>query len=54
MMSWLMRIGFLTASPLVGLIADHVGLRFAMVVPLVTGMVATVITHRLATARAAA
>lgn len=50
LMSWLMRIGFLTASPLVGLIADHAGLRYAMVVPLAAGVVATVITHRLATA----
>lgn len=50
LMSWLMRIGFLTASPLVGLIADHAGLRYAMVVPLLAGVVAAVITHRLATA----
>ena len=48
MMSWLMRIGFFMTSPIVGLIAHHGGLRFAMVVPLVVGIVAATFTHRLA------
>lgn len=33
-LGWLM-IGFLITSPVIGLIADHAGLRWAMVVPLV-------------------
>ena len=51
-MGWLMRIGFLITSPVIGLIADHAGLRWAMVVPLVAGLAATVIAHQMARTRA--
>lgn len=51
LLSWLMRLGFLGTSPIIGLIADHSGLRTAMTVPLVAGLVAAAITHRLAAAR---
>ena len=47
-MGWLMRIGFLITSPVIGLIADHVGLRWAMLVPLVAGIVAASIAHSMA------
>ena len=43
-----MRIGFLVTSPVIGLIADHVGLRWAMLVPLVAGIVAASIAHSMA------
>ena len=47
-----MRIGFLITSPVIGLIADHAGLRWAMVVPVVAGLAATVIAHQMARTRA--
>lgn len=46
-MSWLMRLGFLATSPVIGFIADAATLRVAMIVPLAAGLTATVITHRL-------
>ncbi|HEU4545390.1 MAG TPA: MFS transporter [Microlunatus sp.] len=37
---WMMRVGFLLTPPLVGLVADQVGLRWAFVVPAVLGLLA--------------
>lgn len=42
-LGWLMRIGFLVTSPVVGLIVDRSTLRHGMVVPLVAGMLAAAI-----------
>lgn len=53
-MGWLMRIGFLLTSPAIGLIADHAGLRWAMLVPVVAGVASTLIAHSMARGRAAA
>lgn len=36
---WMMRVGFLLTPPLVGLIADQVGLRWAFAVPAALGLV---------------
>lgn len=49
-LGWLMRLGFLLTSPVIGVISDAAGLRAALVVPLAAGLVAAVIAHRLATA----
>ncbi|MDN7120393.1 MFS transporter [Nocardioides sp. ChNu-153] len=43
---WLMRLGFLATSPLVGVLSDATTLRTAMVVPLVAGLVAAVLAER--------
>lgn len=40
LLGWLMRLGFLATSPVIGAIADAASLRVAMVVPLVAGLVA--------------
>lgn len=45
MLGWLMRFGFLLTSPMIGIIADGVGLRLAMLVPALAGLVAAVIAH---------
>jgi MFS family permease len=37
---WMMRVGFLLTPPLVGIVADQVGLRWAFVVPAVLGLLA--------------
>lgn len=37
---WMMRVGFLVAPPLVGIVADQVGLRWAFAVPAVIGVLA--------------
>jgi MFS family permease len=37
---WMMRVGFLLTPPLVGIIADQVGLRWAFAVPAVLGLLA--------------
>lgn len=47
MLGWLMRLGFLLTSPLIGTLADGVGLRLALLVPVLAGVVAAVIAHRL-------
>ena len=36
---WMMRVGFLLTPPLIGIVADQVGLRWAFVVPAVLGLV---------------
>lgn len=48
-LGWLMRLGFLVTSPLIGLISEAGGLRLALVVPLTAGLIAAAIAHRLAT-----
>ena len=37
---WMMRLGFLVTPPLIGIVADQVGLRWAFVVPAVLGLLA--------------
>jgi MFS family permease len=37
---WMMRVGFLLTPPLLGIVADQVGLRWAFVVPAVLGLLA--------------
>jgi MFS family permease len=37
---WMMRVGFLLTPPLVGIVADQVGLRWAFAVPAVLGLLA--------------
>ncbi len=39
---WMMRLGFLATPPLIGLVADAVGLRWAFVVPATLGVLAVV------------
>jgi MFS family permease len=36
----MMRLGFLVTPPLIGIVADQVGLRWAFVVPAVLGLLA--------------
>lgn len=43
---WLMRLGFLVGSPVVGLVSDATSLRVAMLIPLGAGITATLIAHR--------
>lgn len=45
--SWLMRIGFLLTSPVIGVVSDATSLRVAMVVPLLAGLVAAGLAARL-------
>jgi hypothetical protein len=45
MLGWLMRFGFLLTSPIIGILADGVGLRLAMLVPAMAGLVAAVIAN---------
>ncbi|WP_019144196.1 MFS transporter [Aeromicrobium massiliense] len=47
LLGWLMRLGFLLTSPVVGAFSDAVDLRTAMLLPLVAGLVAAVLAHRL-------
>ena len=47
-LGWLLRIGFLVTSPLIGLISDLVGLRAALLLPLLAGLAAAALAHRLA------
>lgn len=47
-LGWLMRLGFLLTSPVVGVIADASSLRTALLVPLVAGLVAAGLSHGLA------
>ena len=37
---WMMRVGFLLTPPLIGIVADQVGLRWAFAVPAVLGLLA--------------
>ena len=37
---WMMRVGFLATPPLIGIVADQVGLRWAFVVPAILGLLA--------------
>ncbi len=47
-LGWLLRVGFLVTSPVIGVISDHAGLRVALLVPLAAGVTAAGIAHRLA------
>lgn len=46
-LGWLMRLGFLLTSPLVGVLSDVAGLRAALGVPLAAGLLAAYLSHRL-------
>ncbi len=48
---WMMRVGFLVTPPLVGIVADQIGLRWAFVVPAVLGLLAIGCAGLLAPAR---
>ncbi|WP_198671420.1 MFS transporter [Desertihabitans aurantiacus] len=52
LLGWLMRLGFLLTSPVVGAVSDLVDLRTAMLLPLAAGVVAAVLAHRSRTAAA--
>ena len=45
-LGWLMRIGFLITSPLVGLVSDASSLKVAWLVPLLAGLVAAALAER--------
>ena len=47
-LGWLLRIGFLVTSPLIGVISDLAGLRIALLLPLAAGLAAASLAHRLA------
>ena len=47
---WMMRLGFLATPPLIGLVADAVGLRWAFVVPATLGVLAVAFAGLLAPA----
>lgn len=47
---WMMRVGFLLTPPLIGIIADQVGLRWAFVLPAVLGVVSIACAGLLASA----
>lgn len=47
LLSWLMRLGFLLTSPIIGLVSELSSLRTAMLVPLCAGLGAAVIASRL-------
>lgn len=47
-LGWLMRLGFLVTSPVIGLISDNAGLRVALIIPLGAGLTAAAIAHALA------
>lgn len=51
LLGWLMRLGFLVTSPVVGVVSDAVDLRAAMLLPVVAGVVASVLAHRLRATR---
>lgn len=45
LVGWLMRLGFLFTSPLIGVTSDAFGLRTAMLLPVFSGLAAAVIAH---------
>ncbi len=45
-LGWLMRVGFLVTSPVIGLLSDRTSLSTAMLVPAGAGLVAATIAHR--------
>ena len=47
---WMMRLGFLATPPLIGLVADAVGLRWAFAVPAALGVLAVVFAGLMAPA----
>lgn len=46
LLGWLMRLGFLATSPVIGVLSDSTSLRVAMVAPLLAGVVAAVLAER--------
>ncbi len=53
LVNWLMRVGYLGTSPLVGIIAAEAGLRWGIGLLVLVGVLTTVFAHRLDPARAA-
>jgi len=45
--NWVMRLGFLASPPLVGLIAEHVGMRWTVAPVLVGGVLIALMAGRL-------
>lgn len=45
MLGWIMRLGFLLTSPLIGVLADGVGLRLALLLPALAGLAAAGLAH---------
>ena len=45
LLGWLMRLGFLFTSPVIGVLSDATSLRAAMLVPLAAGLIAALIAH---------
>jgi hypothetical protein len=54
LVSWLMRLGFLVSPPVVGLVADEVGLRAGLLVVPLAGLLALGLAGALRTRRASA
>lgn len=46
LLGWIMRVGLLVTSPLMGTLSDAISLRFAFVLPLTMGLVAAFIAQR--------
>lgn len=46
LLGWLMRIGFLITSPVIGFVSDLSSLRVAWTVPVVAGVAAALLAHR--------
>nr|WP_246475836.1 MFS transporter [Brevibacterium renqingii] len=53
LVNWLMRVGYLGTSPLVGIIAAEAGLRWGIGLLVLVGVLATVFAHRLDPVRTA-
>nr|WP_258234023.1 MFS transporter [Brevibacterium oceani] len=47
LVNWLMRVGFLGTSPLVGVIAAEVGLRWGLSILALVGVLTVIFAHRL-------
>jgi len=45
LLGWLMRLGILFTSPVIGVLSDATSLRAAMLVPLAAGLIAALIAH---------
>ena len=46
-LNWVMRLGFLASPPLVGLIAEHAGMRWTVLPVLAGGVLMTLLAGRL-------
>lgn len=46
-LGWFMRLGFLFTSPVIGVVADNVSLRTALLIPLAAGLLAAFLSDRI-------